>query len=219
MKLLVVGSDTSQAEFRAKFGHKHSITFKKYIQLTVEDIESPEAIFDFSVSPDRPYGQIYNAQPQTVLFVNSVNTTVADLVEWFDWSNPVIGFNGMPKMFNRPILELAIDRTDLTLASQLCQNLGTDYKLVKDGIGMVTPRVICMIINEACYTVQQETANKKDIDLAMKLGTNYPQGPFEMLDAIGTKNVVQLLEALHQSTGDERYRVCPWLKKLSQPEV
>jgi 3-hydroxybutyryl-CoA dehydrogenase len=70
-----------------------------------------------------------------------------------------------------------------------------------------------MIINEAYYTVEEGTASRKDIDLAMKLGTNYPFGPFEWCEKIGAKNVFDLLKAVHEATQDERYHICTLLKK------
>jgi 3-hydroxybutyryl-CoA dehydrogenase len=218
MKLLVVGNDDSLVEVRAKFGSKHAISFKNNDQLSEQDINSAEAIFDFIISPDHQHGQLYRDRPEVILLVNSVINTVSDLVTHFDWNNPVIGFNGMPGMFNRPLLELAVDQTNPSIVSELCQGLHTDYKLVTDRLGMVTPRVISMIINEACYTVQEGTATQEDIDLAMKLGTNYPEGPFEMLMSLGIKNVYHLLEALHQGTGEARYKVSPLLRKLYQQQ-
>ena len=70
-----------------------------------------------------------------------------------------------------------------------------------------------MIINEAYFTVQEGTAEKDAIDQAMKLGTNYPHGPFEWAEMIGLENVLDLLEAVYADTRDERYKVCPLLKK------
>jgi 3-hydroxybutyryl-CoA dehydrogenase len=70
-----------------------------------------------------------------------------------------------------------------------------------------------MVINEAYYTLQEKTATTADIDLAMKLGTNYPYGPFEWAARIGLENIYQLLQAVYADTQDERYRICPLLKK------
>jgi 3-hydroxybutyryl-CoA dehydrogenase len=83
---------------------------------------------------------------------------------------------------------------------------------VEDRAGMATPRILCMIINEACYTLQEGTASIRDIDLGMKLGTNYPHGPFEWANAIGIANVYQVLEAMYEDTKEERYKICPLLK-------
>jgi 3-hydroxybutyryl-CoA dehydrogenase len=69
-----------------------------------------------------------------------------------------------------------------------------------------------MIINEACYTVQEGTATIADIDTAMKLGTNYPFGPFEWANKIGVKHVYETLLAVYTDTNDERYKICPLLK-------
>lgn len=70
-----------------------------------------------------------------------------------------------------------------------------------------------MIINEAYYTVQEGTASRLDIDQAMKLGTNYPYGPFEWCQRIGIKHVYELLEAVYEDTHDERYKICSLLKR------
>ena len=78
---------------------------------------------------------------------------------------------------------------------------------------MVSPRVICMIINEAYFTFEEGTASREDIDLAMKLGTNYPFGPFEWADKIGLANVCKLLKAVYEDTGDARYKLCPLLQE------
>jgi 3-hydroxybutyryl-CoA dehydrogenase len=71
-----------------------------------------------------------------------------------------------------------------------------------------------MIINEACYTLQEGTASMQDIDISMKLGTNYPFGPFEWADKIGIKHVYETLKAVYDDTHDERYKICPMLKTI-----
>jgi 3-hydroxybutyryl-CoA dehydrogenase len=117
-------------------------------------------------------------------------------------------------MVGRTLLEVSLLHPEtLPLLENLCKQLNTEYILVEDRVGMVTPRVISMIINEAYYTVQEGTATREDIDLAMKLGTNYPYGPFEWCEKIGVRNIYELLEAVYNDTKDERYKICPLLKK------
>jgi 3-hydroxybutyryl-CoA dehydrogenase len=70
-----------------------------------------------------------------------------------------------------------------------------------------------MIINEAYYTVQERTALPEDIDQAMKLGTNYPKGPFEWCREIGINNVYHLLDSMYLDTREERYKICSLLKQ------
>ena len=65
---------------------------------------------------------------------------------------------------------------------------------VADIPGFITPRVISMIINEAYFTLDEKVSTKEEIDTAMKLGTNYPYGPFEWGATIGLKNVYELID-------------------------
>ena len=125
-----------------------------------------------------------------------------------------IGFNGLPTFFDRDILEIStLKEEDHSKVKLLADQLKFEYIIVDDRVGMVTPRVICMIINEAYYTVQDGTAERSAIDQAMKLGTNYPFGPFEWAEKIGIRHVYETIEALYHDTHDERYKICPLLKK------
>ena len=126
----------------------------------------------------------------------------------------IFGFNGFPTLFDRSVLEVSLwQNKNHDKLQKICQQLGTAFLLVDDRVGLVTPRVIAMIINEAYYTVQEGTATRENIDTAMKLGTNYPYGPFEWCDRIGVNHIYELLEAIYEDTKDERYKICPLLKK------
>ena len=96
-------------------------------------------------------------------------------------------------------------------AAKVFESLGWNFVFVKDEPGLVAARVICMIINEAFFALQEEVSTIDEIDLAMKLGTNYPFGPFEWENRIGLQNVYRLLKTL--SAKDKRYCVSPLLEK------
>ncbi|HJV63601.1 MAG TPA: 3-hydroxyacyl-CoA dehydrogenase family protein, partial [Albitalea sp.] len=68
-------------------------------------------------------------------------------------------------------------------------------------------------INEAADAVHQGVCDEAGADLAMKLGTGWPLGPFEWLRWIGVEQVVAVLDHLHEATRSERYRVSPWLQQ------
>jgi 3-hydroxybutyryl-CoA dehydrogenase len=80
--------------------------------------------------------------------------------------------------------------------------------------GLVVARTLAMLINEAADAVQQGVCTPEGADAAMKLGVNYPAGPFEWLEQWNASAVIALLDALDHHYRGERYRVSPWLRKL-----
>ncbi|QIL69356.1 3-hydroxyacyl-CoA dehydrogenase [Diaphorobacter sp. HDW4B] len=96
-------------------------------------------------------------------------------------------------------------------AHGLLSSDGTSVTVIHDSAGFVAQRILCSIINIACDIAQQRIASPKDIDLAVNLGLGYPKGPLALGDAIGAPLVLQTLRALHELTGDMRYRPSPWL--------
>ena len=125
----------------------------------------------------------------------------------------LIGMNCLSTFIDRPVIELSLyNKKDEGKLKTLMADLGQEFQLVEDRVGMVTPRILFMIMNEACYTLQEGTASIPDIDLGMKLGTSFPYGPFEWADRIGLEDVYTTLEAVYDDTKDDRYKICPLLK-------
>jgi len=84
-----------------------------------------------------------------------------------------------------------------------------------DAPGLVVARTLAMLINEAADAVQQGVCAPDAADAAMKLGVNYPAGPFEWLAEWDAREVVRLLDALDAHHRGERYRVSPWLRRAA----
>ena len=83
---------------------------------------------------------------------------------------------------------------------------------VLDGPGLVAARVIARLANEALSALAEGVADAQTIDTAMRLGTNYPQGPLVWAEMLGLDAMLRFLEALHFETGDDRYRPYPYLR-------
>lgn len=101
----------------------------------------------------------------------------------------------------------------VTNASQWLMTLGLTPVRVADAPGLVVARTLAMLINEAADAVQQGVCSQEGADAAMKLGVNYPAGPFEWLAGWSVPGVVAVLEALDTHYRGERYRVSPWLRQ------
>lgn len=118
-----------------------------------------------------------------------------------------IRINAWPTFSARPVAEAAYTTTSWKEpAEELLAAFQKKTEWVADIPGMVSARVVCMMINEAWYTLDEGVSTKEETDTAMKLGTNYPYGPFEWGNKIGLENVYRLLEKL--SAENSRYTPC-----------
>jgi 3-hydroxybutyryl-CoA dehydrogenase len=95
--------------------------------------------------------------------------------------------------------------------------LGFSPLPLADAPGLVVARTLAMLINEAADAVLQGVCNEAAADAAMKLGVNYPRGPFEWLASWSAQEVVALLDALDAHYRGERYRVSPGLRRRLAP--
>jgi 3-hydroxybutyryl-CoA dehydrogenase len=86
---------------------------------------------------------------------------------------------------------------------------------VADAPGLVAARTVAMLINEGADAVLQGVCTPEGADAAMKLGVNYPAGPFEWLAGWRVAEVAQLIDTLDHHYRGERYRVSPWLRRRS----
>lgn len=127
-----------------------------------------------------------------------------------------IRFNGWSGFLHESSIEIASSNSNiLDQGVQLLTKINKKALIVPDQPGMVSARVLAMIINEAYYALGEAISTKKDIDTAMKLGTNYPFGPFEWSEKIGLKNIYTLLQKLNESSS--RYAIAPaMIKELNQ---
>jgi 3-hydroxybutyryl-CoA dehydrogenase len=120
-----------------------------------------------------------------------------------------VRINGWPGFLKRDVAEFAGNREMEAAVSALASSLNKKAEWVEDITGMFTPKVIAMIVNEAYFAFGEDVSTKVEIDTAMKLGTNYPQGPFEWSKEIGLENIHKLLLTL--SANDKRYQIAPAL--------
>jgi 3-hydroxybutyryl-CoA dehydrogenase len=130
----------------------------------------------------------------------------------------VVGFATFYPLEGKRVVELAAGLTTeenaMKKAAELFQTLGKETEQVKDAPGLVFPRILSLIINEAARSLDEGVAKAEEIDIAMRLGVNYPLGPLRWGDRIGLDEVLAVLEGLHRETGDDRYRPAPLLRKM-----
>ena len=151
-----------------------------------------------------------------VLASNTSSLSITEMANVTQRPDQFIGmhfFNPVHKMKLVEIIRgLETDDCTFGIAETVARSMGKETVEVKESPGFVTSRINALIGNEAFYMLQEGIASARDIDKALKLGLNYPMGPFEMIDLVGLDTRLSILNFLHQSLG-EKYRPCPLLVK------
>ncbi len=158
--------------------------------------------------------------PTSAVLSSSVTVTATEQSTWIKNRHRLVGIGILPTLSQRPLVEIAptvySPKETMEVVHRFFQSIGKEIEIVQDRVGMVLPRVLCQLINEAAFALQEDIASPQDIDTAMKLGTNYPFGPIEWADKIGVRQVYAVLSALENDLGEERYRASPLLKQVVQ---
>ena len=135
-------------------------------------------------------------------------------------SNPqrVVGmhfFNPVPVMKLVEIIR-ALQTGDSTVAviKATSAKLGKTAVEVHDAAGFVSNRILCPMVNEAIFALEEGVASKEDIDTVMKLGMNHPMGPLELADFVGLDVLLDILDVLYKEFQDPKYRASPLLRKM-----
>lgn len=145
------------------------------------------------------------------VFVNSVNRPIVEI------GLPVIRINAWPGFLKRSIAEVcSTGEVNKNEAEKILSLLNKKPEWVPDVKGFISSRIVSMIINEAYFTLEENVSTKEEIDIAMKLGTNYPYGPFEWSKKIGLKNIATLLTGL--SITEKRYQPASLLLKEAKEQ-
>jgi 3-hydroxybutyryl-CoA dehydrogenase len=143
-----------------------------------------------------------------IVLINSVTGTLENLPDNF------VRINGWPGFLKREIMEVAgNNKQPKKNVEDLILLFTKKTEWVADIPGFITTRVICSIINEAYYSLEDDVSTKEEIDIAMKTGTNYPYGPFEWANRIGIKKIYHLLQIL--SDNEPRYKPSGLLREVA----
>lgn len=132
----------------------------------------------------------------------------------------MVGFATFYPIRARKVIELSAGLKTQEPAFQAVEDFFSQLEKptvrVREGVGLVFPRIVSLIMNEAARSLGEEVTGADEIDIAMRLGVNYPQGPLRWADQAGLDEVLAVLEGLQRETGDDRYRPAPLLKRMVQ---
>ncbi|HEX2846374.1 MAG TPA: 3-hydroxyacyl-CoA dehydrogenase family protein [Chitinophagaceae bacterium] len=207
MQVLVITNDALREELLAGAPADGSVHFN-FIQHPgdYQGNAAPDACIDLLFDNTGERINWLNGLGSPLIVINAVVATLGDTDTGF------IRINGWPGFLKRPLVEAAaVDESSRNKAEELFVLLGRKTEWVPDISGFLTARVVASIINEAFFALEENISTEQEIDTAMKLGTNYPFGPFEWSEKIGLAAVYSLLAGLGRE--ESRYAPCKLLEK------
>lgn len=190
MRVFINSNEEQRKELASKFVNPEKVVFFSDSFLSEEENSDYDVFFILDKKAEDINFEKFGGKP---VFINEVISTLYELKV----SANVSRLNAWSGFLERDIWEIVTN--DESATRKIFDELSQQVIIVKDTPGMVAARVISMIINEAWYALKEKVSTREEIDLAMKLGTNYPFGPFEWGQKIGMDNVYRLLEKLSQT--------------------
>lgn len=201
MEILIVGNEDQKEEFLSGVNDKNHLIFVADLPAK-NDYKNYEAFFILSKTNSPINFDLFENKP---VFINEVIKTSSEL----NWPINVARINGWPGFIQRKTWEIV--SKNMSVSEKIATQIDRKIISVKDEPGLVAARVISMIINEAFFAIEEKISSRLEINMAMKLGTNYPFGPFEWAAKIGIENIYNLLETLAKK--EDRYLPSNELKK------
>jgi 3-hydroxybutyryl-CoA dehydrogenase len=156
--------------------------------------------------------------PEAILATNTSSISITALAASTSRAERFIGmhfFNPVPLMALVELIRglLTAEETH-SRAAEFIRRIGKTAISVKNSPGFAVNRVLCPMINEAIFALQDGAASAADIDEGMKLGCNHPIGPLALADLVGLDTLLSVMEVFQRDFGDPKYRPAPLLREM-----
>ena len=158
------------------------------------------------------------ASPGTIIATNTSSISITRLAAATGRPDRFVGmhfFNPVPVMALVEIIRgLRTSEATVEAVADLARKLGKTPIGVKNSAGFVVNRILCPMINEAVFALQEGLASAEEIDAGMRLGCNHPIGPLALCDLVGLDVQLAVMEVLYSNFNDSKYRPAPLLREM-----
>ncbi|MEN6468192.1 MAG: 3-hydroxyacyl-CoA dehydrogenase NAD-binding domain-containing protein [Smithella sp.] len=177
-----------------------------------------EVVIEVMDIKKKVYAELEEIVPQHCLFfTNTSGLSITEMAAVTGRPDRFIGthfFNPVPVMRLLEIIRGHQTSDDtLETAREWGKKIGKEVITVKEAPAFVVNRILCTMLNEAFFVLDEGLASAEDIDKGMVLGCNHPIGPLALADLVGNETLLRVIEGLHRELGD-KYRPAPILRKL-----
>ena len=158
------------------------------------------------------------ARPGVILASNTSSISITRIAAATQRPELVIGMHFMNPVPLMKLVEVirGLSTSDQTTTTTLevCRRMGKEPVEARDAPGFISNRILCPMINEAIFALQEGIGTPQAIDTVMKLGMNHPMGPLALCDLIGLDVVLSVMEVLQRDLGEDKYRPAYLLRKM-----
>ncbi len=159
-----------------------------------------------------------NASPKAILASNTSSISLTQLASATSRPDKVIGMHFMNPVPLMKLVEIirGLDTSDETTKAVIkaAEQMGKVAVEANDSPGFISNRILCPMLNEAVFALQEGVGSREAIDEVMKLGMNHPLGPLALADLIGLDVVLSVMEVLQTDLGEDKYRPAYLLRKM-----
>jgi len=193
-------------------------TTNTYQEIKNSDLVIEAATEDFDLKKKIFIELDENAGPEAILASNTSSISLTQLAAVTSRPDKVIGMHFMNPVPLMKLVEVirGLDTSDETTEAVIkaAEKMGKVAVEANDSPGFISNRILCPMLNEAVFVLQEDIGSREAIDEVMKLGMNHPLGPLALADLIGLDVVLSVMEVLQADLGDDKYRPAYLLRKM-----